>query len=249
MFVQTTRVDFVCSRSTTDCMSAGWSRSWRDCVWQVNGLAISRHPVPSPLCWMYLWTTMYPLCAPVPQAPCPLTASSSKNPHTALNVATNPIYPQSEERMGRRGTMRSPCCPCLTEGTGLMNEGGHLWGMAMGEWGERAVLTVYMADRAGKRATRRSAYTFPHSGEAEPLWLRYLIPRGRRARPRPVGVLSKWMDTHKMVKKWKEDKLYHPRSVKSPLWPFPRPSTHWVNKKQHLLWLSFNFKLKFQGLL
>lgn len=110
MTVQTTGVGSTSSRSRTHYGSVSWLRSWRDCVCLANSQAMCLHPVPSPRCWMSLWTTTPPpLRAPAPSALHPPTAPSSQNPHRARNVGAIPIAPQTEERTGHPGTRRSPC--------------------------------------------------------------------------------------------------------------------------------------------
>lgn len=134
MLVQTTEVAFISSRSTMNCRDVSWSKTWRDYVCPTNNQVTCLHPVPSPLWWMYTWTTTPPpLRALAHRAPHQFTATPSQYPHAAPSIAANTITPQTEERMGRRGLTMSPCCQCLTEEMWLLNEGGRLWGMAMGE--------------------------------------------------------------------------------------------------------------------
>lgn len=134
MLVQMTEEAFISSRSRMNCRYVSWPKSWRDYVCPANNQVTCIHPVPSPLCWMYTWTTTPPpLRAPAHWAPHPFTATPSQNPHATPSIVAKPITPQTEERTGRRGMTMSPCCQCLTEEIWLLNEGGRLWEMAVGE--------------------------------------------------------------------------------------------------------------------
>lgn len=154
------------SRPRTHCRDVSCWKSWKNYGCLANSRVTCLHPVPSVLCWMYLWTVIPPaLRDPAPSAPRSTAAPSSQNPHTALSVCSNPIDPRADPHHP---------CQCPTGVMWLPNGGGRLWGTAAGEPGGRRVLTAWMEDLACRRATQRSASVCPHSDGAEPLWLMYL---------------------------------------------------------------------------